>query len=122
MQNLFEQMCIYQDTVANLVQQFKKKGGGGSSSSIKKEVKKEEKKVETKTSTGLKKSVPAEFDVDWFYLAGDDYQQKGPISFSDLKSMYQSKKCNGETHVFGGDMSDWAEIKSVKGLLDCLKQ
>jgi len=36
--------------------------------------------------------------------------------------MYQSKKCNGETHVFGGDMSDWAEIKSVKGLLDCLKQ
>jgi len=54
MQNLFEQMCIYQDTVANLVQQFKKKGGG-SSSSIKKEVKKEEKKVETKTSTGLKK-------------------------------------------------------------------
>lgn len=63
--------------------------------------------------------VPKKFDVDWYYL-DSNVQQQGPVSFKELRQMFKNKQVTGETYVFGGDMSDWKQIKTITELFNIL--
>jgi hypothetical protein len=73
------------------------------------------------SSASLKKVPPKYADCEWFYLDGK-LQQKGPLTFSQLKDMFKRNELTGESYVFGPeDMSDWKEINSLTELLSYLK-
>eukprot|EP01080_Neovahlkampfia_damariscottae_P001863 gene1863-1004_t len=65
--------------------------------------------------------VPPKFDVEWFYL-DDAMNQCGPISYNDLKNSFKKGSIHGESYVFEANMSDWAQVNSIKELEMNLKK
>eukprot|EP00818_Percolomonas_sp_WS_P010593 CAMPEP_0117434850 /NCGR_PEP_ID=MMETSP0759-20121206/166_1 /TAXON_ID=63605 /ORGANISM="Percolomonas cosmopolitus, Strain WS" /LENGTH=307 /DNA_ID=CAMNT_0005226355 /DNA_START=283 /DNA_END=1206 /DNA_ORIENTATION=- len=63
--------------------------------------------------------VPTEFDSEWYYLDAN-VQQQGPIAYGELKNLFRSNQVTASTHVFGGTLTDWAPLGTVKGLMGAL--
>jgi len=53
---------------------------------------------------------------EWFYLEADDQKQQGPISFSDLKKLWNEKKINEESYVWSEGMKEWEYISNMPTL------
>jgi hypothetical protein len=56
--------------------------------------------------------VPPQFDCEWFYL-DSNVEQQGPFTFKDMRQKFKSNAINAQTHVFGGELSDWKMISDV---------
>jgi hypothetical protein len=65
--------------------------------------------------------IPPKLKIDWFYL-DKDMAQLGPISVTEMKSMFKRGDLNSDAYVFGGEMSDWAKIATVSDLATFLKK
>lgn len=61
------------------------------------------------------KSVPSEFDTEWYYL-DKNVQQQGPVNFEQLKNLYKTGIVTASTHVFGGNLTDWQPLSGVRNL------
>lgn len=62
-----------------------------------------------------KNEVTSELNVDWYYL-DSAMAQKGPISISQVKTMWNKKELNEKSYVFHSKMKDWAQIKTLNEL------
>lgn len=67
------------------------------------------------TPSASRSPVPSEFDTEWFYL-DKNVNQQGPVTFDQLRSLYKSGGVTASTHVFGGNLTDWSAISTVKNL------
>jgi hypothetical protein len=56
--------------------------------------------------------IPPQFDCEWFFLDGN-VEQQGPFSFKDLRQKFKSGAITDQTHVFGGELSDWKMISAI---------
>jgi len=59
--------------------------------------------------------VPPKFDCEWFFL-DNNVEQQGPFTFQDMRQKFKSNVINDQTHVFGGELSDWKMISSIPDL------
>jgi len=64
------------------------------------------------TSSGKEAPVPPQFECEWFFLDGN-VEQQGPFSFKDLRQKFKTGIITDQTHVFGGELSDWKMISAI---------
>jgi hypothetical protein len=58
-------------------------------------------------------------DKVWYYL-DDNNQQKGPLYFSTLKSLFINEKIKSTTYVWSEGMSNWKRISELPGFIETL--
>ncbi len=63
--------------------------------------------------------IPPQFNCEWFFLDAN-VEQKGPFSFKEMRQKFKTGIINAETHVFGGDLSDWKTISAVPNMKQAL--
>ncbi|KAL9655529.1 hypothetical protein ABK040_002196 [Willaertia magna] len=61
------------------------------------------------------------FDCEWYYI-DDKVETQGPVTFKQLQSKFKSGEVSRNTHVYGGELTNWIEIHNVGGLEDALKK
>jgi hypothetical protein len=57
--------------------------------------------------------------MEWFYLDAN-VEQKGPVSFAEMKSLYQKKKIDNDTNIFCDSMTSWKTIGEFPEFKDLL--
>jgi hypothetical protein len=68
--------------------------------------------------TVLEKSVA---DLPWYYL-DSQHQQYGPVTFEQLRSLWNEGKATSTTYVWSDGMADWKVINDVPLLLTLLSK
>jgi len=63
--------------------------------------------------------VPPKFDCEWFFL-DNNVEQQGPFTVKEMRQKFKTNTINDQTHVFGGELSDWKMISAVQDLKKCL--
>nr|CAG4712448.1 unnamed protein product [Naegleria fowleri] len=66
-------------------------------------------------------AIPPAFDCEWFYV-DSNVETQGPVSFKTMQQKFKSGEIKPDTHVYGGDLTDWVQIRTVAGLEQALKQ
>ncbi|KAG2393427.1 hypothetical protein C9374_006958 [Naegleria lovaniensis] len=66
-------------------------------------------------------AIPPAFDCEWFYV-DSNVETQGPVSFRAMQQKFKSGEIKPDTHVYGGDLTDWVQIRTVAGLEQALKQ
>jgi hypothetical protein len=56
--------------------------------------------------------VPPQFDCEWFFLDAN-VEQQGPFSFKELRQKFKTGVVTDQTHIFGGELSDWKMISAI---------
>ena len=59
--------------------------------------------------------------MEWFY-GDDDEEQKGPLTFPDLRRLYNEGMIRDDTLVWNEGMENWEEIGSLKEVMAKIKQ
>ncbi|EFC49738.1 predicted protein [Naegleria gruberi] len=77
--------------------------------------------VSPNVSSSSSLSIPKQFDCEWFYV-DSNVETQGPVSFKAMQQKFKSGEIQSGTHVYGGDLSDWVQIRTVAGLEAALKQ
>jgi len=82
---------------------------------------------QTTSQTPMKRSgtvasaIPPAFNCEWFYV-DSNVETQGPIDFKSMQQKFKSGEIKADTHVYGGDLTDWVQIRTVPGLENALKQ
>jgi predicted nucleic acid-binding Zn-ribbon protein len=66
------------------------------------------------------KEVPPQYVGDWYYL-DESLKQQGPVSFQEMAKFYKKGQLNGESHIFGGNLSEWRKISDERDVQKSLQ-
>ncbi|KAL0491537.1 hypothetical protein AKO1_010280 [Acrasis kona] len=73
-------------------------------------------RVQSMSLGGAKEApIPPQFKCEWFYL-DNNVEQQGPFDFIDMRKKFKSGVISDQTHVFGGELSDWKTVATVPNM------
>lgn len=55
------------------------------------------------------REVPPQYAGEWYYL-DSGLKQQGPVTFMDLATKLKTGELSGDSHIFGGSLSEWRKI------------
>lgn len=81
----------------------------------------EEKKPPEEPTLPVQKPILPMTKEEWYFL-DKEHKQVGPLSFSQLKSHYQTGEISKVSYVWNGSLQNWEKLDALKEYVEILEE